>query len=52
MEVNSTVIADLVIAILAFVYFVIKRNKKDQKNLEDELNQKEIKADKHDEEHI
>ncbi|MBC7616354.1 MAG: hypothetical protein H7202_09830 [Pedobacter sp.] len=52
MEVNSTVIAVLVIAILVFVYFVIKRNKKDQKNLEEELNQKEIKPDKHDEEHI
>ena len=52
MEVNSTVIAVLVIAILAFVYFVIKRNKKDQKNLEEELNQKEIKPDKHDDEHI
>ena len=52
MEVNRTVIAVLVIVILAFVYFIIKRNKKDQKNLEEELNQKEIKPDKHDEEHI
>ena len=52
MEVNSTVIAILVLAILVFVYFIIKRNRKDQKNLQDELNQNEIKPEKHDEEHI
>lgn len=52
MEVNRTVIAVLVIAILIFVYFIIKRNKKDRKSLEEELNQNDIKPDKHDEEHI
>ena len=52
MEVNNTVIVVLIIAILIFVYFIIKRNKKDQKNLEDELNQNDIKPDKHDEEHV
>ena len=52
MEVNKTVIAILIVAILVFVYFIIKRNRKDQKNLQDELNQKEIKPEKHDEENI
>jgi preprotein translocase subunit YajC len=47
MEVNSTVIGIGVIIILAFVYFVIKRNKKDQKKMENELNQTDIKPDKH-----
>lgn len=47
MEFNSTVIGIGIIIILAFIYFVIKRNKKDQKNMENELNQAEIKPDKH-----
>ncbi len=52
MKVNSIVIALVIVAILAFVYFIIKRNRKDQKDLEEELNQKEIKPEKHDEEKI
>lgn len=52
MEVNSTVIALGVIVILAFVYFIIKKNRKDQKSLEDELNQKDVKPEKHDSEKI
>lgn len=47
MKVNIVVIAILIVAVLAFVYFVIKRNRKDQKNLEEELNQKELPTDKH-----
>jgi preprotein translocase subunit YajC len=52
MKLNSVVIALLVVAILAFVYFVIKRNRKDQKSLEKELNQREVKPEKHDEGHV
>ncbi len=52
MEVNSTLIAVGVIVILAFVYFIIKRNKKDQKIMEKELNENEVKPDKHDSEQI
>lgn len=49
MEFNVIVISILVVAIALFIVFVIKRNKKDQKDLEKELNQKEINPDKHDE---
>ena len=49
MEFNVVVISILVVAIILFVVFVIKRNRKDQKSLEKELNQKEITPDKHDE---
>ena len=49
MEFNVVVVAVLVVAIAFFIVFVIKRNKKDQKSLEKELNQKEITPDKHDE---
>lgn len=52
MKVNIIVIAILIVAVLAFVYFVIKRNRKDQKKLEDELNQKELPTDKHPGDHI
>jgi preprotein translocase subunit YajC len=52
MKSNSIVIALLVVAILAFVYFIIKRNRKDQKSLEKDLNQREIKPEKHDDEHV
>ena len=52
MKVNIVIIALIVVAILAFVYFIIKRNKKDLKSLERELNEKEIKPETHDEEHI
>ena len=47
MKINTVVIAIIVVAILAFLYFIIKRNRKDQKELEQELNQKEIKPDQH-----
>ncbi|MFA6277195.1 MAG: hypothetical protein WC622_10630 [Pedobacter sp.] len=52
MKVNTIIIAIVIVAVLAFVYFIIKRNKKDQKELENELNQREIKPNKHDEEHV
>lgn len=52
MKVNIVVIAIVVIAVLAFFYFIIRRNRKDQKNLERELNQKELSPDKHDEEKV
>ena len=48
MEFNVIVISVLVVAIALFVVFVIKRNRKDQKSLEKELNEKEITLEKHD----
>lgn len=47
MKINFILIAVVVVAILGFIYFVIKKNYKDQKDLEKELNQKEIKPEKH-----
>ena len=48
MEFNVVVISVLVVAIALFVVFVIKRNRKDQKSLEKELNEKELTPDKND----
>lgn len=52
MKINFILIAVVIVAILGFVYFIVKRNRKDQKNLEKELNQKELKPDKHSDERI
>jgi preprotein translocase subunit YajC len=52
MKINVVVIAIIIVAILAFVYFIVKRNKKDQKELENELNSKEVNAEKHTEDKI
>ena len=52
MEINRIVIAIIIVAVLVFVYFVIKRNRKDLKDLEKELNEKDIQPKKHDENHI
>ena len=34
-------------AIFAFVYFIMKKNYQDQKDFENEINQKDVKPDKH-----
>ncbi len=47
MKINLVVIAIVIVAVLAFVYFIVKRNRKDQKDLEQELNEREIKPEKH-----
>ncbi|WAC39960.1 hypothetical protein [Pedobacter sp. SL55] len=47
MKINFILIAVVVVAILGFIYFVVKRNRKDQKDLEKELNQNELKPEKH-----
>lgn len=52
MKINTVIIAIAIIAVLAFVYFIIKRNRKDQKELEKELNDREVAPDKHDGEHV
>lgn len=35
------------IAVIAFIYFVVRRNLKDKNDMERELNQKGVKPDKH-----
>lgn len=52
MKINVVVIAIVIVAVLAFVYFIVKRNKKDQKKLEQELNEREIKPEKHTEDKV
>lgn len=52
MKINFILIAVAIVAILGFIYFVIKRNRKDQKELERELNQKELRPEKHNSERI
>ena len=47
MKINIAIVAIIVVAILGFVYFVVKKNRRDQKELEQELNEKEITSPKH-----
>lgn len=47
MKIDILVIVIAAIAILAFVYFIITRNRKDQKKLEDDFNEQELYVDKH-----
>lgn len=52
MKLNEWVIAIIVVSVLAFVYFIVKRNKVDQKALENDLNEREVKPGSHDEPRI
>jgi preprotein translocase subunit YajC len=52
MKINTVVIAIVVIAILGFLYFIIKRNRKDQQSFEDELNGGELTNKKHKEDQV
>ena len=40
------------VAIVGFVFFIVKKNKRDQKDFENEINEKEIRPNKHDSDKI
>lgn len=52
MDLKIDVLVILALVVFILIFIIIKRNKKDQKHLEEELNARELKPDKHDEEHI
>ncbi len=52
MKLNYYWLIPLGILAIVLIVFVIKRNIKDQKDLENELNERELKPDKHDKERI
>jgi len=52
MEINYLVVVPVLILVIALILFLIRRNRKDQKKLERELNQSELKPEKHDKDHI
>ncbi|MCY1536797.1 hypothetical protein D9M68_722680 [compost metagenome] len=52
MDISIAIAGILIVLIIPFVYFIIKRNRKDQRELEEELNKREMKPDKHDGDHI
>lgn len=52
MDISIVIVGILIVLIIPFVYFIIKRNRKDQRELEEELNEREMKPDKHDGDHI
>lgn len=47
MKINAWVIAIIAVSIIAFVVFIVRRNKVDQKVMENELNERELDSKSH-----
>lgn len=52
MELNYAIIIPVVLIVVIFIVWLIRRNMKDEKKFEDEINRSEIKPEKHDKDHI
>ena len=52
MEVNYFIVVLVLLAAILFILWFIKRNRKDKKEFEKEINQKELTPEKHDEDRI
>lgn len=52
MELNYLIIIPVIIIIAALVIFLIRRNRKDENELEQRLNKPDLKPEKHDEDNI
>lgn len=52
MEFNIALIGVLIILVIPFVFFIIRRNRKDQRDMEDDFNKREVNPEKHHENHI
>ena len=48
MEINYLIVAAVLLAIVVLIIFLIRRNRKDQKEFENEVIQSELKPGKHD----
>jgi hypothetical protein len=46
---NSIVVILVLLAAISLIIFLIKRNQKDKKEFEDEVNQPDVRPEKHDE---
>gem|GEM_PF-936701 len=52
MEVNYNILVPVVFAVLVLILFLIRRNKRDAKKFEKEVNQTDTITDKHDKDRI
>jgi preprotein translocase subunit YajC len=52
MEVNYVVIGLILLAAIVFIVWFIKRNRKDKKEFEEEINRKELPPEQHDEDQV
>jgi preprotein translocase subunit YajC len=52
MERNSIVEGLVIVLVLLLVVFLISKNRKDQKKMEQEITRSEIDPEKHDDEHV
>lgn len=52
MERNSIVEGVVVVLVILLIVFLISRNRKDQKSMEQEITESEIDPEKHDDKHV
>lgn len=52
MDVNYLIIGLVVLAALAFIVWLIRRNLKDKKEFEKEIIESDLKPEKHDDDHV
>jgi preprotein translocase subunit YajC len=52
MEINYAIVIPVVLVAVLFVAWLVRRNMKDEKKIENEMNQAEIKPEKHDEDQV
>jgi preprotein translocase subunit YajC len=52
MERNSIVEGLVIVLVILLIVFLISRNRKDQKTMEDEITKSEIDPKKHDDKHV
>lgn len=52
MEINYVIVVPVILLAILFVVWIIRRNRKDEKKFEKEMNESEILPEKHDKDHI
>lgn len=52
METNSIVEGVIVVLVILLIIFLISRNRKDQKKMDQEITRSEIDPEKHDDKHV
>ncbi|MGY4539438.1 hypothetical protein ACVW0P_003872 [Mucilaginibacter sp. UYNi724] len=52
MEINYLIVVPVVLVAILLIFWLIKRNVKDEKKFEQESNQSDLKPEKHDEDQV
>jgi hypothetical protein len=52
MERNTVIEGVIILLVIILIIYLVSRNRKDQKKIEQEMNQSEIKPEKHDDDQV